>query len=561
MAARSAGIPCEAALNIGEYAELVDEAIEGKHEMFGMTFIDTNNDNFHWKLEYWEQNQHVQRTASAVASKLMLQKGGHKWKPWAENRGPWHALAWTAFHFFPNLDPPNTGSTYQKQYELSYELMELFEKTMTRKDENLLLEQQLVCYPGSKLGNAMVEDLRKAIAAKNSDELYYYIRNTLHREEMSIAEKFKSRHGLDPILFKDAYMGVRMHVFADFWAHQGFAGARSPRFNDVTNLCVGPDFKHMFPFNDDRQIPIKEEIVNAATESHYGHGNAIRYPDQPGYVYHYIRPFDLKEIKRNNAEEFTKAYKAMHELFVEYQKVRGGEPYKKPSAFHPDSVNIDFFKGMPQYAKVPRNQYYFNKIRFTDFTNMPNDFCSRFISTDLIDDYDLIVAMRKRRDKNKELNLLYFALAALCHLSWVETKMNEHFGGSFHGWIGKNLLYKADQTTVEEAEKLFLSNISSGLAMPTFYEWQIASSAMGSRSGHGLTPIDQAVEHYHKVKGTSDESVALVSICNLCREWLSKTEHRNSTRMHSVLMLFRKAAYWLRELVGEKFANFFTGKK
>lgn len=555
MAARSAGIPCEGALTIAEHAEVVDEAVEGVFETFDrMSFIDPDDNNhFHWRLEQWDNDKHVQRTASLVKSTKMMQKG--------QTRGPWHLLAWTAFHFFPNLDPANTGSEYQKQYEIAYELCEVYDKTKTRMDDNMLKEQQLICYPGSKLGNAMIEDLRRAITTRDADDLYRYIRGVLHPQDMNVVEKFKSKYGLDPIQFKDAYVGVRMHIYADFWAHQGFVGARSPRANDVAGLYVGNDFNHLTFFRKDGQAPKIERGKDLAIESHYGHGNAIRYPDLPGYVYKYFRPFDAKLIKRNNPEEFAKAYRALHEMFVEYQRVRGGQPYKAPAPFHPDRINVDFFKTMTQYDKVPRNNYYFEKIRAADILHMPNGFISRFLSTEPTDDYDLIAVMRKRLKTNpREMTLPYFALASLCHLCWVETKMDEHFGGSFHRWVGQHLMYNMEQKSVDDMTKEYEESGES-FGMPTFEQWQKSSSAMGNRSAHGLTPIDDAVRHYWTVVGTQDEPVALVSICNLCRQWLSVQEHRTSPRMHGVLMLLRKAACRLRELVGDQVANFFTGKK
>ena len=94
MAARAAGVTADAALEIAEYAELVDEAIEGKCPN-KHTYIEKNNKDFHWKPQYWVKNKHVQRTASVVVSKEFVQKG--------KDRGPWHALTWTAFHFLPNL--------------------------------------------------------------------------------------------------------------------------------------------------------------------------------------------------------------------------------------------------------------------------------------------------------------------------------------------------------------------------------------------------------------------------------------------------------------------------
>ena len=65
MAARAAGVRSDHALEIAEYAELVDEAIEGKGPDKN-TYIEKNNDNFHWKPQYWISDKHVQRTASAV---------------------------------------------------------------------------------------------------------------------------------------------------------------------------------------------------------------------------------------------------------------------------------------------------------------------------------------------------------------------------------------------------------------------------------------------------------------------------------------------------------------
>ena len=542
MAARAAGVRSDMALEIAEHAELVDEAIEGKGPDKN-TYIDKNNDNFHWKAEYWTKDKHVQRTASAVLSKEFVQKG--------KNRGPWHALTWTAFHFLPNLDPQGTASDYFKKYEFDPELVSehtpdyrSFSHVLSKgkKDKNLHMEQQLICYPNSTLAKAFVEDLKTALKADGSKKVEEYIENSLYAQERQVLRDFKrliAKGDIDPIKFKIALMGVKMHVYADLWAHQGFVAARSPRCNDVKGLVVGYDFSSMVPWKNDPKPPGKEKFFAGKVASHYGHGNAIRYPDQPGYLYEYVRPFDKKLIQRNNPVEFAAAYASMVELFKLFKDSVGGE--KEKSQYCPGEIGVSYFKAMKDYDKVARNNTYHKTI-----TKYDKQCAGSFIDTKLTGDYDLIAVLRAREGQN----LPYFALAALCHLTFTEKSMDKAFGGghgAYHKWIGQNLMYDAKKK-VGSIFGTGKSDKPEKHSIPAYDKWLKLSSAHGKRAAHDLSRIDQAVKEHHTKKGEAAIKKSLEKIYDLCRSWLRKNQDKSRKRTEAVLFLTHEAAYLLDHL-------------
>ena len=56
-------------------------------------------------------------------------------------------------------------------------------------------------------------------------------------------------------------MGVKMHVYADLWAHQGFVAARSPRSNDVKGLVVGYELRIIGPLEKRSQASQEGKVL------------------------------------------------------------------------------------------------------------------------------------------------------------------------------------------------------------------------------------------------------------------------------------------------------------
>ena len=108
-------------------------------------------------------------------------------------------------------------------------------------------------------------------------------------------------------------LGITMHVYADTWAHQGFAGVQH-KINDVDN------FKELGPVKVFKKglgafiNQILEDVVPPL-----GHGRANVFPDLPFLVWSY-KDGHGTPVSRNNTDEFCSAADAMCRALQEYRR-------------------------------------------------------------------------------------------------------------------------------------------------------------------------------------------------------------------------------------------------
>ncbi|GEM_PF-4892288 len=467
LAARGAGFEHDWALKIGEYAELIDETWNSrKSSKIGghKNYVADHDKSLYWKPEDFFGVKHrkgsiksslpkVQRTVTAVMSAKMMQKGG--------GRKPWFILSWSAFHFLPNLDrvgpSANTGTApdYRQRYAF------ITEKTrLVGNAEILKKEQMLICYPDSKLARAMIDDTKKAVTGAGitlekptgaPNDIYQYINYTL--SDKTILDTFiEYNGGFSPQEFIIALVGVRLHVFADLWAHQGFAAARSPRINDAcrdsfhVRHSEGKWFREVDAKSHKKGFTTKDKILPS---SHYGHGNAYTYPDLPSYQYRYVRPFDHRVIIRDNPIEFANAYSAMYDLLKDLKTTVFSTSGSTTANDHftPDKFSQDFWRNHfikseeNAHEKKPRNA----RLRSLASRDLDSTQKKQFIKDDDNADFGLIEFMHQRRKKNNESNLAYFSLAALCHLRWFGQVLRKSaLGSNYPKWVNDNSGYKPD---------------------------------------------------------------------------------------------------------------------
>ncbi|WP_299203834.1 DUF6765 family protein [uncultured Amphritea sp.] len=135
--------------------------------------------------------------------------------------------------------------------------------------------QKIVCKPNSYVAKDMV---RACIEDANKP-------NALHR------------------------LGITMHVYADTWAHQGFAGIND-RINlvlDVLDENNNPDpglLDKVKDFFSDRFDDITSTFVGGMLP--LGHGAALSYPDRPYLKWHYTNG-EGTYIERDNPRDFLQA--------------------------------------------------------------------------------------------------------------------------------------------------------------------------------------------------------------------------------------------------------------
>jgi len=194
-------------------------------------------------------------------------------------------LVWIPFHFLPGNDEKKAGENPDGSFV-----------------------EKIICKPNSYVARDMV---RACILEK--DALY-----GLHR------------------------LGVTMHVYADTWAHQGFAGIT----HDVNNISALDDndkpdkgfWSKLKDFFGNAFDEAAGEFVGGALP--LGHGAALSYPDRPYLKWKYK---DSKGIlvERDNSKIFSEA---VNEMCKAMQRFRVGNPDADVPGLHKD--DHDKIKGL-----------------------------------------------------------------------------------------------------------------------------------------------------------------------------------------------------------------------
>lgn len=107
-------------------------------------------------------------------------------------------------------------------------------------------------------------------------------------------------------------LGISLHVFADTWAHQGFAGVIDP-VNEVHNA---QDTGNSGVFDGVLQQCLDSILEGAAPA--LGHGKAYIYPDMPFLTWSYTNGRG-EAIDRDNTGSFSEAAEALCEAMQRYR--------------------------------------------------------------------------------------------------------------------------------------------------------------------------------------------------------------------------------------------------
>jgi len=182
-------------------------------------------------------------------------------------------LAWVPFHFLPGNGGLKAG-----------------------EDPNGGFIQKLICRPDSHIARDMLRAL-----AVDKNKPY-----ALHR------------------------LGITMHVYADTWAHQGFAG--------VIHKCnQADDIESNIPALDGRLI---DKLTNFFVSKSFplGHGAVLSHPDQPYLIWRYKNGLG-EQIERNNPKDFLQAADYMCRAM---QCFRNGD----------DTMNLENMPGLPDQDRA-----------------------------------------------------------------------------------------------------------------------------------------------------------------------------------------------------------------
>ena len=164
-------------------------------------------------------------------------------------------LVWVPFHFLPGNDGKDAGDNIKATFI-----------------------EKLVCRPDSYTAREMLN-----YCVKNSDKDY-----ALHR------------------------LGITMHVYADTYAHQGFAGI----IHDVNKI------EELEMENEDMRLFDRIASKGASSGFPMGHGPALECPDKPYLKWSYTNGLGQR-IQRDNLEDFMTAAQTMFGELVRYRLESG----------------------------------------------------------------------------------------------------------------------------------------------------------------------------------------------------------------------------------------------
>lgn len=196
-------------------------------------------------------------------------------------------LVWVPFHFLPGNDGLSAGENHEGRFI-----------------------NKLVCKPYSQVAVDMLDACLKDI-----DKPYFLQR-----------------------------VGITMHVFADTFAHQGFAGVVHD-INKVSNLqCIN---YNMGFFDYAKSIALSEKFP-------MGHGAALTCPDMPFLKWSYTNGLG-EEVVRDNLDIFMKAcYDLYGQLGLILSELGGNVNDEKEADFEQIKKNLENFKddnGETRYEK------------------------------------------------------------------------------------------------------------------------------------------------------------------------------------------------------------------
>jgi hypothetical protein len=153
-------------------------------------------------------------------------------------------------------------------------------------------------------------------------------------------------------------LGITLHVYADTWAHQGFAGVNH-RINEAQNLLNGdgqPDLRVL-----DR---VKSFVIGEAFP--LGHGAVLGNPDKPFKRWSYVNGRG-EQIIRDNPKDFLEAVDAMCQVI---RRFRLGDPQASvPGLLEPDRALIrQLFESLTDNSGHARHRQWLGVIAAGQFS-------------------------------------------------------------------------------------------------------------------------------------------------------------------------------------------------
>lgn len=227
------------------------------------------------------------------------------------------SIPWMAFHFLPSLEvrsdkltvDGNNYSIVRQTPGRKTPMFALKDNPRTSKQELLLsqvLENGLICTQNSIFAKKLI---------KNTAEEKAKIANP--------TERF-------------AFLGVRAHIIADLFAHEGFAGCRSVNVNALVHANTlneearAKNQLFCLAYTLARTQAAGASIVKDLKIARLGHGQAGQRPDEPFVKFSFKRAKGEGDtLVKDNYDLFGRAFMAVTEALKGRDEKRLGSKYKE----------------------------------------------------------------------------------------------------------------------------------------------------------------------------------------------------------------------------------------
>jgi hypothetical protein len=210
---------------------------------------------------------------------------------------------WLAFHF-----PPGNKTPISKQFsgEMAVLQKRYLQKFVLRDVNSNVKNKSQLCRPYSQFVIDMISDtIQKYQSIKTDPDWKKIISNCISHERYISDEIPRDKFAL-------IFLGIRLHILADTWAHQDFTGFNDKSINHIDGDVfadvnkTGTMEKALFtlpPDNDNVYAP----------NSGKGHGNLGHYPDYSWLTINYPAAWRVNSsnITRNNPQQFKEAWNEM----------------------------------------------------------------------------------------------------------------------------------------------------------------------------------------------------------------------------------------------------------
>jgi hypothetical protein len=199
------------------------------------------------------------------------------------------SVPWMAFHFLPSLEVDSQKNPFcikaidraigkPRRDEGDDACFSPFELHQSQH-----LESGLICSKDSRFAKELIKDTA-AMAKK-------YGKGKLNPHQAGI-------------------LGIRSHIIADLFAHEGFAGCRSMAANALNGATTLNKSEKKY----DLQKSTAASAVKALGISRLGHGQAGQRPDEPFIKYKIQRKIDSRTFEKDNYDLFGAAVMTLTEV-------------------------------------------------------------------------------------------------------------------------------------------------------------------------------------------------------------------------------------------------------